>query len=172
MDHFFQLVIIILQSVIVFLTAYYLVKNFLDKEERKKMFDLKLANQNILTPIRLQAYERVILFLERINPSSLVMRSNKGVNALTLQTELLKTIRNEFEHNLSQQIYMSAVSWDALVKAKDETVKIINVAASKVAFDSTGMDLAQVVIQVSSQLTELPSKAAIDLIKKEIGKEF
>ncbi|MBA3704954.1 MAG: hypothetical protein H0W84_03355 [Bacteroidetes bacterium] len=172
MDYLFELVKIILPAAIVFLTAYYLVKNFLDHESRKKTLDLKLANQTVITPIRLQAYERVVLFLERINPNSMVMRLNKSVSAAAFQGELLKTIRSEFEHNLSQQIYMSNKSWEGVVKAKEETIKLINIASSKVGADASGMDLAQAVIAVSSQLTELPSKYAIDLIKKEIGKEF
>lgn len=172
MDPLFQIAVIILPAGIVFLTTYYLVKNFLDHESRKKALDLKLANQAVLTPIRLQAYERVVLFLERINPSGMVMRVNKNTSAGIFQAELLKTIRSEFEHNLSQQIYMSGKSWEAVIRAKEETIKIINVAASKVSADSTGMELAQTIIAVSSQLTEMPTKAAIDSIKKEIGKEF
>jgi len=172
MDYLFEIVKIILPAAIVFLTAYYLVKNFLDHESRKKGLDLKLANQTLLTPIRLQAYERVVLFLERINPNSMVMRLNKATSAATFQGELLKTIRSEFEHNLSQQIYMSNKSWEAVVKGKEETIKLINIASSKVNADASGMELAQAVIAVSSQLTELPTKYAIDIIKKEIGKEF
>jgi hypothetical protein len=172
MDPLLDIAKIILPAGIVFLTTYYLVKNFLDHESRKKVFDVKLANQAILTPIRLQAYERAVLFLERINPSSMVMRLNKNTSAGILQGEILKTIRTEFEHNLSQQIYMSSKSWDALVKAKEETIKIVNVASTKVNQDSSGMELAQAVINVCSQLTELPSKSAIEAIKKEIAKEF
>jgi len=172
LDETFEIVKIILPAGIVFLTTYYLVKNFLDHESRKKSLDLKLANQSVLTPLRLQAYERIVLFLERINPSSMVMRANKNTSASMLQGELLKTIRSEFEHNLSQQIYMSNKAWDAVVKAKEETIKLINVAASRVNADATGMELAQTVIAVSSQLSELPTKVAIDLLKKEIGKEF
>src|ERR1700756_5268941 len=172
MDYMFELVKILLPAAIVFLTAYYLVKNFLDHESRKRVVDLKLANQTVITPIRLQAYERVILFLERINPNSMVMRLNKVGTAASFQGELLKTIRTEFEHNLSQQIYMSSKSWDTLVRSKEETIKLVNVASTRVAPDATAMELAQAVIGVSSQLSELPTKSAIDLIKKEIGKEF
>jgi hypothetical protein len=172
MDPLFQIVMIILPAGIVFLTTYYLVKNFLDHESRKKTLDLKLANQTVLTPIRLQAYERVVLFLERINPSSMVMRTNKNTGAAIFQSELLKTIRTEFEHNLSQQIYMSNRSWEAVIRAKEETIKLINVASAKVSSDATAMELAQTIIAVSSHLTELPTKVAIETIKKEIGKEF
>jgi len=172
MDRIFDLAMIILPSGIVFITTYYLVKNFLDHESRKKTLDLKLANQTVITPIRLQAYERVILFLERINPNGLIMRSNRVGTAAQYQGELLKTIRAEFEHNLSQQIYMSSKSWDAVIKAKEETIKLINVASSHVNADAGAMELAQAVIAISSQLTEMPSKSAVDFIKKEIGKEF
>jgi hypothetical protein len=172
MDQLFDILKLILPAGIVFLTTYYLVKNFLDQEKGKKAIDLKLANQAVLTPLRLQAYERMVLFLERINPNSMVMRANKAVSAPILQAELLKIIRNEFEHNLSQQIYMSNKAWEAVVQAKEETVKIINVSASKMGPNATGMDLAQIIVTISSQLTELPAKAAIEFIKREIGKEF
>lgn len=172
LDSLFDILKFILPAGIVFLTTYYLVKNFLNHENNKRTFDLKLANQTLITPIRLQAYERVILFLERINPSSLVMRSNKAVSAPMLQGELLKTIRSEFEHNLSQQIYMSSKAWEAAIRAKEETIKLINVSSTKVSPQASGMELAQAIIAVSSQLTELPTKVAIDLIKREIGKEF
>jgi hypothetical protein len=172
MEPLFQIVLIILPAGIVFLTTYYLVKNFLDHESRKKTLDLKLANQSVLTPIRLQAYERIVLFLERINPNSMVMRTNKNTSAAIFQAEILKTIRTEFEHNLSQQIYMSNKSWENVVRAKEETIKLINVSSSKVSNEATGMELAQTIIAVSSHLSEMPTKSAIDAIKKEIGKEF
>ncbi len=172
MDTFFDILKLILPAGIVFLTTYYLVKSFLDKEKTNKAMDLKLANQAVITPIRLQAYERVVLFLERINPNSMVMRINKTGSAGNFQGELLKTIRGEFEHNLSQQIYMSNRAWDAAVKAKEETIKIINVAGTRVSSDATAMELAQSIIAVTSQLTELPTKTAVEIIKKEIGKEF
>jgi hypothetical protein len=172
MDQFIELLKLILPALIVFLTTYYLVKNFLSNESQKKAIDLKLNNQSIISPIRLQAYERVVLFLERINPSSMVMRLNKTGNASNFQGELLKTIRSEFEHNLSQQIYMSNKAWELTVRAKEETIKIINTAATRVEGDVSAMEFAQAVIAVTSQLSELPSKAAVDFIKKEIAKEF
>jgi hypothetical protein len=172
MDPLFEIIKIILPCGIVFLTAYYLVKNFLDHESRKKAIDLKLANQTVITPIRLQAYERVVLFLERINPNSMVMRLSKTGNAANFQGELLKTIRSEFEHNLSQQIYMSNASWEAVLKGKEETVKLINIASTKVNADANAMELAQAIIAIASQLSEMPTKSAIETIKREIGKEF
>lgn len=172
MESLFDILKLILPAGIVFLTTYYLVKSFLDKEKTNKTIELKLANQAVITPIRLQAYERIVLFLERINPNGMVMRMAKTGTAATFQGELLKTIRSEFEHNLSQQIYMSSKAWDATLKAKEETIKIINVASTKVNADANAMELAQAIINVCAQLTDMPSKVAVDLIKREIGKEF
>ncbi len=172
MDQTFEIFKLILPAGIVFITTYYLVKNFLDHENRKRSVDLKLANQSLITPVRLQAYERVVLFLERINPNSMVMRLNKTGSAANFQSELLKTIRSEFEHNLAQQIYISSKSWEAIVRGKEETIKLINIAAGKVSADAPAMDLAQSIIGVSSQLSELPTKSVIEFVKKEIAKEF
>ena len=172
MDSIFEILKLILPAGIVFLTTYYLVKNFLGHEKDKKNVDLKLANQSVITPIRLQAYERVVLFLERINPNSMVMRLTKVGSASNFQGELLRTIREEFEHNLSQQIYMSNRAWEAVVKAKEETIKIINVASTRVSAEANAMELAQAIITITSQLSELPTKVAVETIKKEIGKEF
>ncbi len=172
MDSIFEILKLILPAGIVFLTTYYLVKSFLDKGKTNKEMDVKLANQSVITPIRLQAYERVVLFLERINPNAMVMRLGKNGSAPNFQGELLKTIREEFEHNLSQQIYMSSKAWEAVVKAKEETIKIINVASTRVSAEANAMELAQAIIMVTSQLTELPTKTAVEFIKKEIGKEF
>lgn len=172
LDQTFEIVKIILPAGIVFITTYYLVKKFLDHDSRKRVVDLKLGNQTLITPIRLQAYERVVLFLERINPSSMVMRLNKTGSAVNFQSELLKTIRAEFEHNLSQQIYISNKAWEATIKAKEEIIKIINIASTKVNEESSAMDLAENILVVTSQLTSLPTKVTIDFIKNEIAKEF
>ena len=172
MEHFFELLKLILPAGVVFLTTYYLVKNFLSQELRKQTLNSKQANQQLITPIRLQAYERMVLFLERINPNSIIMRTNINVPASVLEAELIKTIRSEFEHNLSQQIYMSIPAWDKLVKAKDETIKLVNVASTRVNKGASGMELAQALLVVASQLSDLPAKEALDFIKKEIGKEF
>ena len=153
-NQLFEIIKLILPAGIVFLTTYYLIKTFFAQNNNNRVMDVKLANQKIITPIRLESYERIVLFLERINPSSMVMRINKTLGAPLLHAELLKTVRSEFEHNLSQQIYMSNKSWEAVIKAKEETIKLINVAATMVGPDSSGMELAQAVITVSARLTE------------------
>jgi hypothetical protein len=172
MELFYEILKLTIPASIVFLTTYFLVKNFLDQDVRKQTLSVKRGNQEIITPIRLQAFERIALFLERINPNSIVLRVNINTSAGMLEAEIIKTIRSEFDHNVAQQIYISRKTWDAIVKAKDESIKLVNVAGTKVNKEASGMELAQTLLIVSAQLTQLPTKEAMDLVKKEISKEF
>jgi len=169
----FDLLKILLPSSIVFATAYFVVKHFLDTETKRRLAEIRLANQNVITPIRLQAYERVSIFLERIHPNSLVPRVHKqGMSARLLQSELTRVIRQEFDHNLSQQIYMSNHAWEMVKTAKEEITKLINIAASKLPDTATGAELSQMIIQISQQIDKMPTQVAVEYIKKEVGQVF
>lgn len=173
MDLFAQMLMYLVPSVIVFLTAYLILKSFMDKEYKSKLADIRMNNQNTITPIRLQACERIVLFCERIAINSLVMRVHRnGMSARLLHTELLSTIRNEYEHNISQQIYVSKAVWDAVKNAKEETIKAINISASKVADDATGLDLCTVILDLSTKVEKLPTDYAIEVVKAEIRQLF
>ena len=162
-----------LPSVVVFFTAYYLLKQQNAKEiavlsiEEEK--ETRQKNQEVLLPIRLQAHERLIMFLERIHPHQLIIRlSSPSLNAFKLQTILIKTIRDEFEHNLSQQLYVSNDSWTKLIRAKEECIKQVNVAAAKLSSDANASELGGLVIQNFSSLNPDPIHQAIQQMKKEV----
>ena len=100
-----------LPSVVVFLTAYFILKQVFDKQAADSQVELRAQlikeNSKMLTPVRMQAYERMVLFLERIAPSHLIIRQNQpGLSTFQFQTRLIHAIREEFEHNLSQQLYI------------------------------------------------------------------
>lgn len=173
MDKVFDILIIVLPSLIVFLTAFYTLKKFMDNEQKKRLLDLRKDTQKVITPIRLQAYERAALFLERISPEALVTRVyNNGMTARLLQAELIKTVRSEFDHNLSQQIYMSDNAWARIKNAKEEMIKLVNLASSKMRDDGRGIDLSKIILKVSLQVEKLPTQAALEYIKKEIRQSF
>jgi hypothetical protein len=173
MDPFTELLKIILPAIIVFLTSFYLIKNFLDNESKKRLMDLKIAGKELSTPIRLQAYERIVLFLERISPNSLVMRVNRPLmTSRQLHVELISVIRTEFEHNLSQQIYMSNGAWEMVKNAKEEITKLVNLAAMKVPDSAQSGELAQLIIEIASKLKAQPAILAIESIKREIAQNF
>jgi hypothetical protein len=115
----------------------------------------------------------VVVFLERITPNSMIMRIHKsGMSSRLLHTELLKTIRSEFEHNIAQQIYMSNASWELVKSAKEEMIKVVNAAASKVGDNSDGVELCKVLLEVTMNVEKLPTQIALEYVKKEIRQSF
>ncbi|MBX3163707.1 MAG: hypothetical protein KF900_04455 [Bacteroidetes bacterium] len=174
MDIVLEIIKLVLVAGIVFVTAYFTMKNFLDDEKDRRAYDLKTANQTTVLPLKLQAYERIVIFLERINPNTLIVRVNKsGFTAHQLHMELIKTVKTEYEHNLSQQIYVSRAAWELVKNTKEEIIKLINISSTKVLADGNGNDLAMLILNVSANLDKkLPNDIAIDAIKKEIGQLF
>ncbi|MFQ5334448.1 MAG: hypothetical protein ACE5DN_00070 [Flavobacteriales bacterium] len=166
-------IIYILPSLVVFATAYYILKQFFDNERKKRGLNIRLENQKVSLPMRLQAYERMVLFMERISPDGLMMRVHrKDMSARELQAVMLQNIRSEFEHNLTQQIYISDNAWGLVKNAKEETIRIINIAASKVADDASGTDLSNVVFKIMSEMEKTPTLVATEFLRKEARKFF
>jgi hypothetical protein len=163
----------ILPSIIVFLTTWYLVSRYFKSEDAKRMQQLALNNQNLITPLRLQAYERIILYLERINPESLVMRLSKpGLTSQQLQNELLNTIRAEYEHNLAQQIYISNQAWEMLKNARNATIQLINATAEILKKDEPSINLSKAILERVMKEEKNPASDAIVFIKNEINRLF
>ena len=112
----------IVPALIVFITSYLLIKMMVKNDGDRRNKEIILQNQKTITPLRLQAYERAVLFLERISLESLILRVNKqGMTSKQLQSEILSAIRAEFEHNLSQQIYMGPQVWEVIKNARINT---------------------------------------------------
>ena len=135
--------------------------------------ELKKQRQDFFLAHRMEAYQRVILYMERIHPSSIVLRMNQpNMNALVLQTLVLKAIREEYDHNVAQQMFISSNAWNLLKNAKEETVKLINVAASQLGAEASANDLATAVITLSAEINPLPSEIAINALKAEFQQLF
>ncbi|MCC7050503.1 MAG: hypothetical protein IT239_01825 [Bacteroidia bacterium] len=173
MDVLLEILKFIIPSGITFATAYFIIKRFLDNESRKTLLELKQANNSEVIKLRIQAFERTMLLLERISPYSLIPRVHKnGMSAIYFQTELLHQIRSEFEHNLTMQLYLSHGAWELVKSAKEETIKIINIAASRTNEASTSADLAKNIYDIMGQIEKVPSQIAIDYLKKEFQSKF
>jgi hypothetical protein len=131
---------------------------------------LKLDNNKAISNLRVSACERLIIMLERIHPDSLVLRQNIATSsAAMLQLELIKSIREEYEHNVSLQLYISDHAWQYVRFAKDEMLELIKIAYTKVRPESTGMDLSREIFKLSASLQNDPVKQAIQQVKKEIA---
>ncbi len=162
---------ITIPGLLVLLTAWILIRNLLKNDQEKRKQELILQNSRTVTPIKLQAYERIVLFLERISLESLIVRiSTPSMSASQLHSALLTTIRSEFEHNLSQQIYMSPQAWEVVRNARSNMIKIINGEFEKMPESATGMDFSRKLLESVMILEKEPARAAIDYIKGEIGR--
>ena len=157
-------------SLLVFLTAWVLLRNMIRNDQDKRRQELILQNSRTVTPIKLQAYERIVLFLERISFESLLVRvSSPDMTANQLHSALLNTIRSEFEHNLSQQIYMSQKAWEVVKNARSNMIKLINTEAEKLPENATAMFLSKQLLEKVMELEQEPTRAAIDYLKGEIS---
>ncbi|MCX6291811.1 MAG: hypothetical protein NT126_08610 [Bacteroidetes bacterium] len=145
------------------------VKRFLDRDHQARLIEAKRSMQKESLPLKLQAYERLVLFLERISPNSLLVRTHRaGVSASQLHADLLATIRAEFEHNLSQQIYISSAAWEAVKNSKEDTLRLINSAYETAGQNANGIQLSSSIFELVMKEESIPSQMAIDVLKREV----
>ena len=162
---------IIIPALLVMLTAWLVLRNMLKNDQDKRKQELIFQNSRTVTPIRLQAYERIVLFLERISLESLIVRvSSTDMSANQLHSAMLNAIRSEFEHNLSQQIYMSPQASEVVRNARSNMIKIINSEVEKMPANSSGMALSKQLLERIMELEKEPTRAAIDYLKGEISR--
>ena len=147
------------------------IRKFLEKEIQLKVAEDRNNRQKESLPLKLQAFERLILFLERISPNSLLVRVHRGgMTAVQLQSELVATIRAEFEHNLSQQIYVSEQAWEEVKDGKEEMLRIINNAFSYAGSNATGIQMSSQIFEQVLRMENVPTQKAVDFIKSEARK--
>ena len=173
MDIIFQLCLILLPSGAVLITVIFFMRKFNEREIHSIKLELKKERQKLFLPNQIEAYQRAVLLMERINPNSLLMRhNNPKKKASEMQLILLESIRNEYEHNMAQQIFISKESWDIIKKAKDETIRIINLAGEKTKKDAKSIDLSSNIFEIIKGLEVLPTEVAVNILKKEIQSLF
>jgi len=164
---------ILIPASIVLYGVYLMVRAFINKEIELKKLEVRGRSIETILPNRLQAYERMCLFLERMSPPNLLLRvNNPAFSARELHKVLLDEIRNEYNHNVSQQIYMSEDVWNMVRNAKEDLVIMINQAAEGVGQESTGLDLSRKVFELSMEKNVEPISHALTELKKEIQQTF
>ncbi|MEO0573395.1 MAG: hypothetical protein AAF039_16960 [Bacteroidota bacterium] len=166
-DDILQLFAYLLPAVVTGAIAFYFFRLHTRNEEGRRRFLLHKDSQKDTLPVRLQAYERMVLFLERIAINSLVVRvAPKGQDKSSYENLLIKQIENEFEHNLSQQIYMSDECWNIIKAAKNATIQIIRSAGMSEA--DTADKLREDILNQGME-KQSPSTTALAFIKKEVS---
>lgn len=158
----------ILPAIILAITVLLVLNYQFKQQQAQHRLEILLNNRKAIITVKLQAYERLLLFLERISTESLIMRSQKpNLTVFELQSILLKTIRTEFDHNLSQQLYVSNDAWKLIRHARENIVKLINSAAEKHDPKKPAMHLSKSILEEGTSAAD-PTKKVIEFLKKEM----
>lgn len=149
------------------------VQAFISKQLQEKELTIKQKLNGHTLPIQLQAFERLILFLERITPNQLLLRVQpRSVQVSDFLQLMLAEIREEYNHNLAQQLYVSHENWVKLTQAKDNLVATIQQAATEVPQDAAAIELSKKVMEKSLTDDDSAITLAIISLKEEAQSLF
>jgi len=173
MDYLSDLIKILIPAGLVLYAMYLVTRSFLQKDFDRQLVALKSKNSETVLPLRLQAYERMALFLERISPNNMLIRlADPTMNAAVFQQRLLQEIRDEFHHNHSQQIYMSDEAWLMVRNAMNATIALVQVASEKMGPEHNAVDLSSAIFNEQLEQKEDQIGIALSFIKNEIRQSF
>lgn len=162
MEYIIELLKLILPAVLVIWAVFTTMSKFLERMGPTE-------NDKSNKALRLKAHERLTLFLERISPDKLIQRIHDSkMTSAELQLELLKIIRQEYEHNLTQQLYVSDEAWNTVVIAKEGINQLINSSMSTVEANSPAIELAKKIIQTYQSTKSTPVELSIRMLKADV----
>jgi len=150
---------------------YFLLEKFFNEEREKRSFQYKTLTNKEFLPQKFQAYERIALFLERIRPSAVASRTQPNGTMKSFEFEIVNSIQKEFEHNLSQQIYIHPETWKIVFSAKNATINFIKTCADTLPETASAKELQEHIIKKSME-ENIPSSSAILYLQKDIQGEY
>ena len=158
-----------LPAIVVLIACTIIVRRFALSEVQRKQLELMRDTQDTTLRLRLQAYERMALFVERLDPRQLLTRVYQpGLSAMEFQQLLLITIRTEFEHNLAQQIYVSKDVWNSVRGIKEQQMNMIINMAQQMPPEAEAKDLHKKIVDYLLTVEgELPTEMALRVINEE-----
>ncbi len=153
--------------------VYYILRSDIQRFFNLKEIELNKESRAHLLPLRLQAHERLIIFTDRINPANLLVRLHQqGIGISTLQAGILNEVKSEYQHNITQQLYVDSATWNVVRKLKDDTIAMINNAVGGLPADANGIELSKAILTHMAGIDENPYDLTIELIKKDIQQLF
>lgn len=168
-----MLIVFTLPPLVVASTAYLLIKKFLQREQNLKLLDIKISNQKDTLPLRLQAYERMALYLERISPNHILLNQyTPGMTVRDFQRSLITMVRDEFEHNLAMQIYISPALWNIIRNTKEDVVNQINRSAAAINPDAPAHELSEHFFNEVLASENFATQKALAILKSEVAQLF
>jgi hypothetical protein len=160
-------------ALVVLAITYVIINKVMEDHANRLELEIRKQNATMLTPLKLQAYERMILFLERISPQSLINTYNDGANSAKGLRHLMESsVYQEYNHNLSQQIYISNQAWNIIKVVKEEVIQLIHSTSERLDKEATGIELSKAIIDRMIQDNSIPTQKAIDFLKAEINLYF
>ncbi len=164
-----EIIKITIPALVVFWTVNSLLRNYLGSQLQQKHLELQLKQRETTLPLKLQAYERLALLCERMDIPALLTRTRKeGMSAKVLRLAMLLSIQEEFEYNLTQQVYVSGQLWQILKAARDNAVHLISTAGEELPAQAAGSQYAQQLLQLFENSGGTGSDMALQAIKKEV----
>lgn len=152
----------------VLLATWIVMQKFYKSEAEKRLWELKRLAQKEISPLRMRAYERLALLLERTTPEHMLVELNLGeMTILQVQQHIMHTIRMEYDHNISQQIYVGEQVWNAIIESRDQMVAFINTMAQQMPPESNALDYAKVLITAYASNGETANQQAMQLLRAE-----
>lgn len=163
-----EIIKISVPALIVFWTVHYLFRNYLLGQQQLHRQEMEKEQKGAALPLRMQAYERLSLFCERISLPALLLRLPAGEqNARSYRITLMLAIQQEFEHNITQQVYISSQLWEIIKAARDDAVNFISLVSDEVAPDAPAAEFRQALINWSNNREVTGLDTALQAIKKE-----
>jgi hypothetical protein len=173
MNTFLEILKIVLPSLVVLAASYYTLDRYLTQDAENRKIEQRKTDKRITLPLQLQAYERIVLLLERIAPEQLLMRVQQPKMTVgQLQRALLLNIRSEYEHNMSQQIYISEEAWELVKSSKENLIRIVNTVVSNMNLDEPAINLSKKLMDIFASIDSSPIQASISRIKIEASELF
>ena len=158
----------VLPAVIVLIGVNLVVKKFMIGETKRRQLDIYRNGLEITLRLRLQAYERLAMFLERIQPRTLIPRVYiAGMTVNDLQRALIQSIQAEFDHNLSQQIYITPKLWNTIRGVKEQEQGMINQIAATLNPEHSAKELHKKILDFVMTTEALPVEVALDILHEE-----
>ena len=166
MDIFLEILKITIPALIVFLTVYFMMKYHYKKVYTLEAMKLRNESSKTTLPLRLQAYERLAMFCERIAPENLLLRfRKKAMTGKELENILILAIKQEFDHNLTQQIYVSESLWNIVVMCKNQIIETISIAGKAENAEDPD-EFSSIILKAMDEKN--PVETALKAIRKEV----
>jgi len=165
---FLEIVKVTVPALIVFMTVYTLLKQYLEAQHKMRLVEGSQSQRKTTLPLRFTAYERLSLFCERISIPAMILRlKQKDMSANLLRISLMMAVQQEYEHNITQQVYVSDQLWQILKISKDDVINTIDLVSETVDPQADADVLVKALFHHLSAKEYIPLDKALQAIKKE-----